>query len=72
MTINAEFTAGSEIFASFEEAKRVANILGCNIEFKFNGVTCIVYPKGNSNKGVEKYHSSLRDDNDKFKIINNL
>lgn len=62
MIIKAEFLAGSEIQQSFKEAIRVAGILGCNIEFMFNGVKCIAYPGGSAKNGEAAYLGSLHSD----------
>lgn len=59
MTIKAEFIAGTEITQAFFEAIRVAKILNCNIEFQFNGVTCIAEPNGDHMKGSSNYNNSL-------------
>lgn len=63
MTIKAEFRAGDNIRAAFTEATRVALILSCRIEFNFNGVTCIAYPNGIPEKGVEEYQQEVKSKN---------
>ncbi len=38
--LTLDFSAGTSIETACEDAQRVSDILGVNVEFKFNGVKC--------------------------------
>lgn len=67
-TIKCEFTAGTEISKAFIEAKRLAGVLGCCIEFQFNGVACFAYADSNIEAGVQRYHTVFCEET-KYKIV---
>lgn len=69
ITIVAKIEAGYEVVKAFDEAKKIANILGCNVEFDFNGVNCFVSPTGSSDKGAKEYYQALN--SCKFKSASN-
>lgn len=70
MTIKAEFLPGTEIEAAFAEASRVAGILGVQIEFPFNDVTCFARPGGDAKRGAEHYRREFNSDS-KYKTAFN-
>jgi hypothetical protein len=67
MTIKSEFDPGAEIEKSFIEAVRVATILQCIIEFKFNEVTCLAYPNSDPLLGASEYFRAIKS-KDRFKM----
>lgn len=47
-TLTIEISAGTSIETASADAQRIATLLGVNCEFKFNGVTCLAAPGGDS------------------------
>lgn len=43
--ITAEMTPGCSIERACEDACRIANLLGCDVRFSFNGVECLALPQ---------------------------
>ncbi len=59
-TIKLEFHVGDDIDSSFVEATRIANLLGVNAEFQFNGITCVAVPNGVPLKGIAEYRQAIK------------
>ena len=59
-TIKMEFIAGTTIENAFEEAIRIATILGVWCQFDANGVTCLADSSGKVKKGVEEYKDQIK------------
>jgi sugar/nucleoside kinase (ribokinase family) len=60
LTIKVEASPGSEIEETFEEAIGIAKKLNCRVKFDFNGVKCIASPKGNAQRGADRYSEALQ------------
>ena len=61
MTISMQVEAhpGQDITEASSQAINVANHLGINVQFDFNGVTCIANPGSRSKALAESYHREL-------------
>jgi len=62
-TIKIEFMAGDTIEESFEEAIRIATLLGVWVNFNINGVDCHANSNGDAKRGVEAYHVACKSSN---------
>jgi hypothetical protein len=62
ITLKIEAEPGSQIEETFEEAIRLATLLTCTTEFKFNEVVCWGRPDGDVKKGVKEYLSAINRD----------
>jgi hypothetical protein len=58
--IGIEMYPGALINRACEDACRVANILGVDAEFSFNGVICLAQPGGSSAELAEIWETELR------------
>lgn len=54
-TLTVEFVLGSDITGCTEEAIRLAGVLGCNVEFKFNDTTVAVDAQSSAAVVAERY-----------------
>lgn len=52
--ITLEISAGCSIERAAEDAIRVANMLGIDVDFDFNGVRCFASPQGNASLLAER------------------
>ena len=59
ITIKVKCNAGDTIEDSFINAIRIAKILDCKIEFKFNDVLCFVLPNSDFEIGIHNYRNAL-------------
>lgn len=58
VTIKIEIDLGTTVHNAFTEAIRIARILSCKVQFKFNDVTCIAHPDGYPEVGVESWQNT--------------
>ena len=70
MTISVKVEAhpGQDITEASIQAIDLADRLGINVEFDFNGVTCVACPGAKAEQMVESFHRELVSKKD-FKIV---
>jgi hypothetical protein len=59
--IKVEVYGGVPIERAAGEACVLARHLGCNVEFEFNGVTCMAKPWGSSAVLVENWYAAVKE-----------
>lgn len=60
LTIHVQADPGTLIDDAFSEAVDLANRVRVDIEFKFNGVTCIAKVDGSAETGVKEFHEAMQ------------
>ena len=59
MTITVEISPGTSIETAFNQAKALAKKLDISVKFKFNGVSCLAFAKGTTEKGVASWNKAM-------------
>ena len=59
-TIKVEFDGGCSIDNAFTESIRLAKLLNCWIEFKFNDITCICNNESELQECIEHFDAAIK------------
>lgn len=58
-SLKIDFYPSTSILDAFKEACRLSTFLNVDVQFSFNGVTCISMPNSEYNDGVKAYHECI-------------